>query len=739
MAMWQHEDTLWVYMGEKMVTPRDLLVGLSFVKNPTFYQHDQGISLHLDIPLSFRAALIPSRDYWILEIAKAEPEEEASSPLAARLESSPAELAFFPLSMEPVHKWVDPLMGLTHFIMPMKVRAHMDERLMGSVKLLTTQQGIVIQLYDVGIIATTADKMFKLHKPAQDLNVSNNHDKLSNRVVGTPKPLVSLKGFEGNYEAWNQYEQEYIHKLIQLKPSQRTPLRFKLVRFYLATDCFAEAISMLDVMLQENPALEQDPVFLVYQGIAYTLNLQPDRAQASFNHPSLILEPEVDLWKGVGFLVQQDYQKGLAKILHQLPIIKRYPKTVKNFICFQAAKGAMRLGYPGEILLNFIDYASLSSPKQDMYNLLKISLSKAPEVMAKRLDVLTHLSKSKHAEVAAEAKLEILKGQPTRTAGDEETLNNLRFLWRGDHTEMKVLTLYADTLLKFNKPFQALKIMRQINEYGKGYPEHSPNLTQAHHVFFKTFMEFKGSSPLELIALFHSLEELLPLDERGERMLLRLVDYYEDLNLLQRATDILKGYIKKQAFKPLLYKEALLKLARLLLGRKEYEEALTTLNNLLALPDLPDPQRHLAVLLQAKALAEKDQLPQALSLLHDDSNPEILALKFEILWQKQEWAPLIPVLEKLLEDPSIKAVDKPRYAVALAVALNHTESTEQIKQLRQQYEKTVRKSPYEAAFMLLTAPDVKAETHYREAIKELSEIKNFDTFLKDFRKKSNAP
>ena len=59
----------------------------------------------------------------------------------------------------------------------------------------------------------------------------------------------------------------------------------------------------------------------------------------------------------------------------------------------------------------------------------------------------------------------------------------------------------------------------------------------------------------------------------------------------------------------------------------------------------------------------------------------------------------------------------------------------EIAALREKYAADVAQTPYEAGFMVMTAPDIKEETYYREAMEELKAAKNFDNSLKDLLQK----
>ena len=95
----------------------------------------------------------------------------------------------------------------------------------------------------------------------------------------------------------------------------------------------------------------------------------------------------------------------------------------------------------------------------------------------------------------------ILKQHKTITQSDLKTLDDLRFKWRGDETELNVLKTYCRTLLTLKHYAKALIIYRQINEYFGHYPGHEARLKEAQDTFYSVFMD-QSMTPLEKIILY---------------------------------------------------------------------------------------------------------------------------------------------------------------------------------------------------------------------------------------------
>lgn len=735
-AAWRKGPTLWIYFSEqspeRVSQDLDILkdTGLTEAKHfsspaQTIYQ----FLLDTKAQLSFK----PNKSQWILNIE--------SDLLLGEIEPEPLILEVTEKSLKTkirgaksVQRWIHPDTGAVYDIVSLDQNRAYPYKRTGSLTFLKTLQGAVVALDNDAIqgrlmkedLTFTAQPFFSF--------LSSPEDRRTPRRKSTPEKLFSFPTFQGEWREWSNQEQEYIHRIILVKPENRLPHRIELAKFYMATGHFSEALGTLELIAQENPTFLEDPDFMAYQGLGFTLNRQPDRAKFFLEHPQLEGEPEINLWRGTAALLDQQYHEGLELILPHMEDIKHYPLPMRETIGFLAAQASVYLKYPGDVFLNFLNRDRLSRRQKEVYDLLHVELSREAQYMTKRLDFLTLLSKSPNPKVAVEASLLILNDRDQVTVGDVKMLDDLRFIWRGDHTEIVVLRKYVQALLKMNRTLDALTIMRQINEHGKKYPEHEDNLKQAYDTLYKVFMSPLFKSSLKAIAFYKDIEELLPPDERGDRILLRLAEHFEALEMPDKALKVLTQRLENALplYFPYEFHEALSRIYR---ENADYENALKEIEIILDMKELAPEREQLATYTKAQIYAMQKHIPQALSLLKTLNTPSSLILQLDLLWQQKKWDEAKEVLKELIDHSVVTKDQQAKYIFALSVVVNHKGDETELKGLRQQYEERVKKTPYESAFMVMTHLDTRGETYYREAMAELKEAQNFEGFLKELRKK----
>lgn len=654
--------------------------------------------------------LIPHEKGWILQTSESVKSSETINPLKFTVYKD----ELISSLKGPLCQWTDPTTGIVFHIIPLMEPGFTERHQKGPLHFYQTQQGIVIQAH---VRLEENDMGLKIHglKLSFDKNTSK-------RVIGQPDNLIYFKDFKGTPK-----EMKEAHAKLQRHLFNKTfkqDAYFDLVKFYLSIYCFPEALGLLKTMASYQKG--EDPLFEAYRGVAALLNHRYDKANQIFDKDYFHHDPEIQLWRGVMLLMQHDHKAGLTIIRSALPLIKSYPLAFRHTIGFMAAKASFYCQEEGDIFLHFVDQKALSPSDKDMFSLLTVVFDKKND-KERRLELLTQLSLS-HGQVAVEAMLMILKQHKTITQSDLKTLDDLRFKWRGDETELNVLKTYCQTLLTLKHYAKALIIYRQINEYFSHYPGHEARLKEAQDTFYSVFMD-QSMAPLEKITLYHQVIELKPEDERGKKMILSLADAYDALDLIHEAIQVLENSMS--SFKDDLYVKASMKLGQLYYLIQKNDEALGRMDDVLKNPISSDIQRD-ALMMKARIWVDKGDIPKGLSLLTDD-HFDVLSLKGQILWQNKMWSDAYDTFKKLMNHGACPPLDRPRFAILQAIALNET--GKMTEDLKQELEVIVKNTPFESTLILMTAPDIKGKTHYQEALNELSAAKNFDTSLNDFRQK----
>ena len=121
-------------------------------------------------------------------------------------------------------------------------------------------------------------------------------------------------------------------------------------------------------------------------------------------------------------------------------------------------------------------------------------------------------------------------------------------LWRGDQLEVDILEELGDIYNQMGDYTNALRSWRQIKDY-------YPNTTNAllisgkmGDLFTRFFLDDLGKegSPVKALALFYEFQDLLPIGEVGDRIIVKFAYYLADLDLLDRSAALLSHQVKRR-------------------------------------------------------------------------------------------------------------------------------------------------------------------------------------------------
>jgi hypothetical protein len=692
----------------------------------------------LKLPSDKHVTIDRSGNSWNIQIRQGSQDENISQALTPQIvEESSIQLFYNYNDIRVLRTFQDPSTGENLFLMFQTVPypTHGQEYI--DYTTLSTAAGIVLAARADDLAVTkTADGFIVSRINNKSLHLSSLADRQASRKYAFPSNLFDFSPWSNISKDWFNTYNSYLLKLINLEGRERIKFRQEIILFLLATGYFPEASAHVQLLESEHPNIIDEPEFQTLKAISLVLTYHSDEAGKIFTTPPCSDEPEIQLWKGVALLSRNNYYEGLQLIIQNVRYLKNYPTSLRNFICLLAAQASYELDYPGKIFLDFMDKNQLSVLQVPLYDLYAYYLNKKPNEDMAKSPVLQALSKSNHPRVRTEATLLLMEGETKDVNADIAILEDLRFRWRGDDTEMAILMKLADLYLKAKKPYNALVYLRQVNAYFANYPNHEEARKKGQDIFYELFMTGNKRPPYQLLALYQEFKELLPTDKRKEIMFDRLIAIYEKMDLLEKASNLLEKALRQPQPSENITAYRALHLSSLYLELKKYEKASQTLKKI-PLPMAQEPAIQQAKLfLTAKMYAEQGQLDAALEMLKSDDSFDGLNLQAELCWQAKRWAQAAEFITKIIKATDDKKAKRAEYILKLAVALVYAHNTKGLELVKKAFGAYMEKSKYKDTFLIITSPiDSNAGSTYQKSLEQLSAANNFNNFLRDFRSK----
>ena len=239
-----------------------------------------------------------------------------------------------------------------------------------------------------------------------------------------------------------------------------------LARFLVGSDLAFEAIGVLDTLLKAQPALAQDARFRGLRGAARAMAGRWHDAEADLSAPPVADDPASALWRGyadaqLGDLqaARQEFARGRTSSALFPPRLAR-PLHARGRGDGAVATGdlaAARMALQGDDLAIPPDEAA-------GLQLARARLAEASGQAGPALALYQSAAASTDGGIAAPARLGALRlklaAHAVSPAAAADELDALRFLWRGDATEIEVIRELGRLDIAQGRYREALEAMR---------------------------------------------------------------------------------------------------------------------------------------------------------------------------------------------------------------------------------------------------------------------------------------
>jgi hypothetical protein len=559
-----------------------------------------------------------------------------------------------------------------------------------------------------------------------------------------------------NFAAWSRPGADFSNTERRLReaaarlPSEdNAHARLDLARFYLANGFAAEALGIINLMEAGDPTLRTDTQLEVMRGAADYMMGRYREAHNELGINAFDADRHALLWRGLTDAALQNWQSATESLVAAEPVLARYPSdwlarariaeadsalSSSNPELADAVLSRLPVDMPPEIALD----AKLAHARLD------VAEDHYRDAVPLFDDVATNGNERQQAEAIyyrTDAAITARAISPRLAA---ETLEKLRFRWRGDALEMETLRKLGSIYFAsrdWRKGLQTLRVVVQTFPNEELARKAQDDMRAA---FSNLFLKGQADKlpPIEALAIFYDFIDLTPIGPDGDEMIRRMSDRLAAVDLLGPAESLLNYQVTKR-LDGVARAQVAARLAMLDLMDKKPTQALDTLRTT-ALSTLPDDVAHERMLLQARALASLKQWDAALDLISVDQNPDSAHLRADIYWESGNWATSGQETEGLLgqrfADTKPLTPEERSLVMRGAIAYSLANDETNLERFRDHFVAKMKNTPDAPAFAVLTDRIDRHGVLFRDLASQVASVDTLTTFMQDLRKRyPNAP
>jgi len=547
-------------------------------------------------------------------------------------------------------------------------------------------------------------------------------------------------------EAWRG-ARPYLEGLRQRRARARVddPDRMlDLARFYLGWELAPEALGAIDIAVEARPALDDTPEVRAMRGAAAVMLERMDEAEAIFSSVELASDPAAQPWRGYIAAAQGDFaearrrfESGAATVFFYAPSWRARFRTANA----RAALEMNDLGAAAELL------AGVESDEPDSKTRAEAELVQA-RLAARSGDYdgarvrLEALVDSPYEPIQARAILEQLRLDLDRDritiADAADALEELRFRWRGDDSELEATRLLGQWYAEAGRYRRAFETMSAAEVRFAGTPLGRAVGDDMRRLFRRLYLDGEANrmDAIEAVALFKDYSYLTPQGPEGDRLVRRFVTRLVEIDLLDDAAVLLRHQIEERSMPARAKADIAADLAVIYLMDGRNRDALSVLANTRVAglpPDLIRERRRL----EARARFGLGLLDHALELIDGDESDAASSLRVDVAWARRDWPLVGRQLETLLgerwrEEAPLEASethDVLRAGIAYALAGDRNS----VERLAARYGPAMSRTRHASAFSLVTSSGLSAgDARLADLVGRLADMEGADAFMAGF-------
>ncbi len=568
---------------------------------------------------------------------------------------------------------------------------------------------------------------------------------LAAATPGASNALIDFNSWRlGPAFEYRKYEARALYALSVTDTDRgREDARLQLARFYLGHSRAAEALGIMQLMIEDNASFERDPRFRAMRGVA---NLKMGRlreAEADLTVRDLANEQDIDLWRALLYEQQGDYSEALSHFRRGRDLLGNLDAHDRTEVQLAVIHSALEIDDvdTAEREVRLLRGVALTGRQQAEADYLTAVLYQLTGQTEDAQIIFESLSENRDRRISALSRYRstlesVAQGQlPLDEAA--ERLERLRYVWRGDNFEAQLMDELGQIYYDLGRYSDSLEILRQAVSI---YPDESRErriLSRMTGIFRELYLDGKADelSPISAISLWLRFRDLTPLGAEGDLMIRRLADRLVEVELLDRAAELLE-YQVAERLEGAARAQVAANLAAIHTRNAQPDRALAVLRATRE-PQLPRDIQANRRWVEARALIDLTRFEEAEVLLENDLSANAERLRSELYWQSRSWAKLVDTNRRLLGDSYDRGepLDEVQrvHLMRLTLALTFLEDKPGLIELRAQYSTLMRDGNFANGFELLTSDQELTGQELSAIASQIASVQKLQDFLQEYR------
>ncbi|MEL7526627.1 MAG: hypothetical protein AAFN16_12690 [Pseudomonadota bacterium] len=542
---------------------------------------------------------------------------------------------------------------------------------------------------------------------------------------------------------------ELQRKLSRAPAGKRRKQLIELSRFYLAHQFAQEALGLMKLALEEEPALAEDTSFNLMMGAAETMANRPLEAYTHLNRPDLKNSPDAAVWQTIVDVRLGNWTSARIAMPRGRAVIGNYPSAIQTEFKLAAAQALVEVndfGLANGVLAE-IEPSEVTSAQAARYDILRGRVADASGRSQEALTVFDLVTRSDDRPRAAEAEYRALRIRYRDGEADaNETIDRLAGLstsWRGDEVELKTLRFLAQLFAERGQYREAFEAMKSAVQADPDSDTTRLLQEEMNGLFNALFLDGKADElpPVKALALYYDFRELTPIGRQGDEMVRQLAKRLVEIDLLDQATELLRHQVDNR-LKGAARAQIAADLAAIYLMDQKADEALRVLNRSrqASLPSTLERQRNIV---EARALTENGRPDLALELVRNMRGSDVDRLRADTFWAAESWRDAGEQLEAMhgsrwsdnIPLDELERRDILRAGIAYSLAGDQLS----LERLQTKYTGKMANSPEALAFEVVTRPIQTQGVEFLEVANRLADTDSLETFLQEYRRQYMSP
>jgi hypothetical protein len=317
-----------------------------------------------------------------------------------------------------------------------------------------------------------------------------------------------------------------------------------------------------------------------------------------------------------------------------------------------------------------------------------------------------------------------------------EDLDRLRYVWRGDGIEFRVLRRLGELQIESGQYREGLQSLKRLVT---NFADHrlTPDIADYMRSTFAQLYEagtIETLPPVMAIALFNDFRELAPAGTDGDAMIRRLADRLVSVDLLPQAAKLLSHQVEfRLKGEDKARVGARLAVVRLL--DRDAGEALAAIADSHSDGISAELFRERG-LISARAYTQLGAFDKALAELKGDQSEAADKIRADIMWQSRDWAQAAEVFGRLAGKPPARGQSlddvRSRYVLSRAVALALNNDLPGMATLYRNFSSAMAATPFGADFQVIASVDSGA-ADFQDVLRRVSVADDFQAFMEGYR------